>query len=515
MPLSALFKAWTKAEREKVPPEDFAGPNRTFPIETQDDLDSAAHLIGKAKDPEKVRARLISIAKRKGLKLPESWTTADHTDGAPSGPWLAEFAVDASGRRVDGGYAIYPNARLFQAGEYPDKAFSLSPEEMWLACEQFTPVTGNIQHTDYLKGRACEVRSIRLADGDPFALLGEVAVPLWLDENLEGHEKRLSCEWDRESKTLAGIALCVNPRVEDAALMTAEATFASKHQTSHGVQSLQEIHNASVRGGAVCKRPGSADMASSHEHTAIQQAHDISVEHGAMCDDMRAPRPYFGTSDSGGHAVTTPTPTPTKEGRTMSRFSEFMAYLKGEDEESDSDDQQKSASQAKPAAAPAAAPAQMSTPAESEALRAAKNQLAHFEQENRRLKMERIHQDAEHFVEKAIAEEYAMPKEREALMALRVQAAMDDSTLDVVKFEDGTETSRVKLLEDSVKQRVQGRLTKEQLNPELHKLFIASNPSTTAGRDGQPMSEERRKELLAMTEKGREVLAEKNGTRRN
>lgn len=61
-----------KSERDKIPAEDFGDPkNRKFPIRNQHDLDSAAKLIGKAGPG--VKKRIIAIAKRKGLKLPDSW----------------------------------------------------------------------------------------------------------------------------------------------------------------------------------------------------------------------------------------------------------------------------------------------------------------------------------------------------------------------------------------------------------------------------------------------------------
>jgi len=63
-----------KAERDKIPTSDFGDPkNRKFPIRNQDDLNSAVKLIGKAANPAAVKKRIISIAKRKGLTLPDSW----------------------------------------------------------------------------------------------------------------------------------------------------------------------------------------------------------------------------------------------------------------------------------------------------------------------------------------------------------------------------------------------------------------------------------------------------------
>lgn len=64
-------------ERDSYDAEDFAGPDRSFPITSQAQLDAAAKLIGHADDPATVKKKAIAIAKRKGFKLPESWQEED------------------------------------------------------------------------------------------------------------------------------------------------------------------------------------------------------------------------------------------------------------------------------------------------------------------------------------------------------------------------------------------------------------------------------------------------------
>lgn len=61
-------------EREDIPAEDYAGPDKSFPIVDQDSVDSAARLVGHADDPAAVKAKITAIAKRKGLKVPDAWT---------------------------------------------------------------------------------------------------------------------------------------------------------------------------------------------------------------------------------------------------------------------------------------------------------------------------------------------------------------------------------------------------------------------------------------------------------
>ena len=64
--------------RDKMPKEDFAGPNESFPIEQPIDVADAAKAIGRAKgNRDAIKAKIIAIAYRKGAsfvaKLPEAW----------------------------------------------------------------------------------------------------------------------------------------------------------------------------------------------------------------------------------------------------------------------------------------------------------------------------------------------------------------------------------------------------------------------------------------------------------
>jgi len=64
---------YTKADRQKIQGGSFAGPHKSFPIVTQQDVYDAARLAGHAANPAAVRRRIIAIANRKGFKLPKSW----------------------------------------------------------------------------------------------------------------------------------------------------------------------------------------------------------------------------------------------------------------------------------------------------------------------------------------------------------------------------------------------------------------------------------------------------------
>lgn len=81
-----IARSITMAAREKIDDADFAWPDAPdhpkYPIDTQEHLNSAAHLIGKAPENmrEKIKAHAIRIAKRKGFKLPDSWQEEDKQD---------------------------------------------------------------------------------------------------------------------------------------------------------------------------------------------------------------------------------------------------------------------------------------------------------------------------------------------------------------------------------------------------------------------------------------------------
>lgn len=83
---------WDQDKRDKLPDDDFAGPDKSYPIKSQADVDSAAKLIGHAEDPEAVKRKIIEIAKRKGLVVPEAWKTTDNTRGkGKKGGLLKQF----------------------------------------------------------------------------------------------------------------------------------------------------------------------------------------------------------------------------------------------------------------------------------------------------------------------------------------------------------------------------------------------------------------------------------------
>lgn len=83
----------TAKQRAALPASAFAGPGRTYPILDDDDVRSAALLLGKAKNPEAVKRRVIMIARAKGLTLPKAWE-ADAKAGEAKLKQALKSAVD-------------------------------------------------------------------------------------------------------------------------------------------------------------------------------------------------------------------------------------------------------------------------------------------------------------------------------------------------------------------------------------------------------------------------------------
>jgi hypothetical protein len=93
---------YTEKDREKISADDFAGPERSFPIVIPKDVEDAARLHGQAADPEAVKRRIIAIAKRKGKKfvkrLPSEWRADTMEMAELGGRWVEVFSV---GRHID------------------------------------------------------------------------------------------------------------------------------------------------------------------------------------------------------------------------------------------------------------------------------------------------------------------------------------------------------------------------------------------------------------------------------
>lgn len=133
---------------------------------------------------------------------------------------FAEFSVPTPVKEEAG--LVYRRGPIFVAGDYPDKRYSMTPEEIRAAAADFDgPIDLDIEHApsilDHKLGQLVSVD----ASEDGQTLFGLVALPKWLDDVIGPAARKVSASWDRATKRLVGLALVVRPRVADAALMSA------------------------------------------------------------------------------------------------------------------------------------------------------------------------------------------------------------------------------------------------------------------------------------------------------
>lgn len=262
---------------------------------------------------------------------------------------MKNFSLNESKLTEDGKFFL-KTGLIFRAGNYEDKNFTMTPEEIIEAEASFSPVDIDVEHVEnlgILNGKLGRLEAV-YASEDGEELYGTAKIPVWLNDLNEAEDKSLkvSCTWDRAEKKLKKLAIVKNPRVSDAALMAAfakneiedspEKTESAvtnllawfvdngskadfKDQTYEGKWAMQEVHDSMARRGAVCTKPPKdskakmsvtdnkeADFVSKEEAAAIQKMHDLALEAGAKCsfyeeDDYAD---YSNTKDDNGTSKT-------------------------------------------------------------------------------------------------------------------------------------------------------------------------------------------------------------------
>ncbi len=136
------LKAISAAQRKAVSASDFAGPHNSFPIRNQQDVNSAARLVGHAANPSEVKRRIIAIARRKGLKIPDAWQAEKAANyHARAGQAIAGRLIrGANGKFASSGDAAdtkdpYPDAktdaeRVAASREYAGQAAAAAEEKL-------------------------------------------------------------------------------------------------------------------------------------------------------------------------------------------------------------------------------------------------------------------------------------------------------------------------------------------------------------------------------------------------
>lgn len=128
--------------------------------------------------------------------------------------------------RPDG--SVVRTGKLFEAGDYPDKAVQFDENDLDLAVKTFSPVDNDLEHAStILDGHLGKLQKVWKKGAE---LFGEVEVPAWLDKAIGDEPIRVSLAFDR-NKRIVGNALVLRPRIADAAIMSAFSASQASNST--------------------------------------------------------------------------------------------------------------------------------------------------------------------------------------------------------------------------------------------------------------------------------------------
>lgn len=462
----------TQREKIKDPAEHFGDPgNRLFPIIDQSDVDAAAKLIGKAKSPTKVKANIKKIAKAKDLTLPDTWQAEDAAKLSKDEPMSQKnaavfsataFALDDKAKpSPDGEYVRRKAPIIFRAGEYPDKDFAMTPEELQDAVATFSPVDIGLEHVPtVLNGKLGKIVTVGLSDNWQ-DMHGEAEIPRWLDDVLTRDDRKLSVAFDRSTKKIIGCDLVRTPRVKDAVLL---AAFSKKHTPTAA--------------------PATSKVAPTPAATPKPEPEEIPTK-PALFDDSDAEM----SKESG---------EPSTE----------SGPVECADDGSNKQTKAKKTKKAKPMDDNETPETEGSTPSTAD-FKSQQEELQRLRDQVAEERKHRVAAEAITFAKDEIAANRSMPAEKDALVFAYTLAANDDAALgNKVQF-SGKTLTRVEALKLQHSARVAHNLDKETLLPSKGKdraTFSADSVQVLRnGNEVEPMTPERRKQLLEATPTGRGI----------
>lgn len=358
---------------------------------------------------------------------------------------LATFDLNGDLEETDD--FVIVRGKIFEAGEYKDKNFAISPDELAAVAQNFKPVPVDYSHVEGpLDGKLGELRSVSLAENGT-DLMGEVAIPRWLDKALGDTARKVSCTWNRATKQLEKLALVNSPRIADAVLY------------SFFIDDQLEKSRASADAAFEGKRNSATD------HATIQKIHDNTMSLGAKCSGDNAEYSSdHSTNQNQEQKQDREQELPTMSEETKVEFKDSAEY---------------------------------------------QAMIARFDAQTaeiERMKAEKRHNDAVSTVEALLREGKAVPAERTALVAAFELASTDDASNPVkVTFgEGGQEGSRVDALKAVYAARPAHVLFGEQVPVGGTVLY------TQSAKDPNEVTKDRVRELMAFSQLGQAVLESGN-----
>jgi hypothetical protein len=123
--------------------------------------------------------------------------------------------------------------KLFECGDYSDKNFSLSPDELKSATANFSPVYFTIEHkSSPFDGLLGQLQKVWVSEAGT-EMFGEWLEPEPVTQLLKDAVRRVSVEFCRQTKRICGISLVNFPRISEAAMFAAfsrDAQFRAENE---------------------------------------------------------------------------------------------------------------------------------------------------------------------------------------------------------------------------------------------------------------------------------------------
>ncbi len=117
------------------------------------------------------------------------------------------------------GLVVPYEGKVFEAGDYPDKAFSLTESELDDLVQQFEGVDLDLEHSPFQDLLGHRLGRLESLWRDGANAMGRLAIPRWLHD-LAGGRLQTSLTFNA-AKSIVGCALTLNPRIPDAEVFAA------------------------------------------------------------------------------------------------------------------------------------------------------------------------------------------------------------------------------------------------------------------------------------------------------
>lgn len=438
-----------------------------------------------------------------------------------------DFAADPTGQAY-GDWVIRRAPLLFKSGEYPDKQFSMTPEELQAAVNDFRkPAEFKIEHKDSVLdgklGMLVRAEYHREKDQQQATMSGKCMIPRWLHDLFPDKPLPLSVSWDRKTKRVSHVGFVTSPRVAGAAaLPELEAAFANfskagnesvnggktfdGYRTEHGMKALQSIHDISASHGSLCKMPAEVEnrdagenIASSKKTDGVGKPEDQKRTYFSLDDpeDFSALAQAMFMHGSEKDALQIIHDAASKVGAKCSYEyahgpkDNIMPLKTGTTSETTSTD--------------SSGQKGYQFNSDDPAIKELQEQLAKQKEITENQRKKAVAAEAASFASDEITAHRAFPNEKQSLIDMYTMAADADNTIGGTVDFSGGKTTRVSALLASHKARVPHPLAKEGI-PAGQDLQVLLSQRTQPDPTKAEMSADRRAELMAATPLGQQVL---------